>query len=138
MDGGRTSGNRGAYILAEWQPIASGPWVFARAGVAEPAINRFASYTGAGVSWRGVFAGRANDELSVGIAAGHNGSPYMERERLAGGQPSRTEATLELTYLVALTDVASVQGDIQYVMSPNTDRSRPNAVALTLRTQLSF
>jgi carbohydrate-selective porin OprB len=43
-------------------------------------VSRFGSYAGAGLAASGLFAGRGEDELGIGLASARNGSHYMEQQ----------------------------------------------------------
>jgi porin len=48
------------------------------------------------------------------------------------------ETTLECTYLAPLTSRLAIQPDLQYVLHPNADLARKNALVASLRFELSF
>jgi porin len=55
------------------------------------------------------------------------------------GQPEdRAETNVELTYRAAITGWLSVQPDLQYVVDPDTDPTRRDALAVDLRVVVSF
>lgn len=140
---GQEATSRGAYVLGEWKP-ESGHSVlgrmafFGRFGVASARVNRLGWYLGAGAVIQGPTTGRRDDLLGVAVASAHNGGPFRRaRERL--GQPvERAETTLELTYLATLSDHVAVQGDVQYVINPDTNPDRPNALVYGLRLLLNL
>jgi porin len=51
---------------------------------------------------------------------------------------SRTETTVELTYLMQIGKHWALQPDFQFVMRPGTDPARRNALAVLLRFELSY
>ncbi len=140
----RRSGNWGLYALAEAQlrhepeDPTQGLWVFGRAGIADSDVNRFASYSGAGLVYRGPFPTRDDDEVAFGVAAAHNGAEYRAAERAAGRAVQRSEIALEVTYSAAITAQIAVQTDLQYVIAPNTDPMLDNALVFGLRFQLAY
>ncbi|HVT17794.1 MAG TPA: hypothetical protein VHQ90_16650 [Thermoanaerobaculia bacterium] len=51
-------------------------------------MNRFGLYTGGGVDLAGVVPGRKQDQIGFGIAAAHNGSQFVARQRQMGNAPA--------------------------------------------------
>lgn len=131
------SGSHGAYVLAETEPTP-GLALFARLGLADGAVNRFTAYTGGGAVWQGPIPARRQDRVGVALAVAHNGEPYRNAIERAGGSATARESVIELTYLARLIESLSAQGDLQYVMDPNTDPAVPDAWIATMRIQLSF
>ena len=56
----------------------------------------------------------------------------------SGSAASRTETTLEATYLAQIDKALTVQPDLQYVIHPGTDRTRANAWVAQLRFEVSY
>lgn len=140
---GQQRGNMGAYLLGEWQITregdpAQGLWIFARAGLADPSVNRIAGYTGAGLMYAGPLAGREADQVGFGIAAAHNGTPFREMQREAGVERDRSEVVIEGTYAAVLSRHIGLQFDLQLVVNPDTDPARATAVLTGLRMQIGF
>ena len=71
-------------------------------------LVEFPEYFGAGLVYQGLFPGRDDDGLGVGVAAC----------RLNGGGTNR-ETVIECYYKVALRPGAVLQPDVQYVVSPS-------------------
>jgi porin len=112
--------------------------VFARLGAANPRVNRFALYTGAGLVFDAPFAGRNRDAAGVALAAVQNGDDDMRSLSAAGRRPTRTEWDIELTYQAQVSGWLSLHPDVQYVIHPNTDPAVANALAAALRVNISF
>ncbi len=138
------SGNWGLYALAELRVASEaedgsqGLWLFGRAGVADPSVNRFARYSGAGLVYQGPFRGRDDDQVGIAVAAAHNGAPFRAAERAAGRFVRRSEVAIEFTYSVALLANLSVQADVQHIVAPNTDPALGNALTFGLRLQYEY
>lgn len=140
---GQRAKSRGAYVLGEWRPAAGSGWLsrvslFGRFGLASSSVNRLGRYVGAGVVFNGPVTGREADQVGLAVASAHNGNPFRQ-VRIRQGQPvSRAETTFELTYLATLSDRVAVQGDVQYVIDPDTDPTLPDALVLGLRLSVTF
>jgi porin len=86
----------------------------------------------------GLLNARENDELGVAMAVAHNSAHFAAQQSGAGRRVGREEATLECTYLAPLTSRLAIQPDLQYVIHPDTDLARKNALVAMLRFELSF
>lgn len=83
-------GSWGHYALGEhklFRAVGSerGLSAFGRMGVANTDLNRFGSNAGAGLTYAGPFASRADDEVGIAIAAATNGDTYRRAVSGAGG-----------------------------------------------------
>jgi porin len=140
----RHRGSGGGYLLADWTVYkdANVPdrqaALFGQFGVGDPRVNRFAYYTGGGLTITALIPGRTQDELGLAVAAAHNGSEYMAAQRKQGLGVQRSEVALELTYLAPLGAHLAVQPDVQFVINPNTDPKLRNALAFMLRFEVSL
>ncbi|NIP59385.1 MAG: carbohydrate porin [Gemmatimonadetes bacterium] len=141
--GRRVESRPGAYLLGEWKAIdgakdpSRGLTLSARVGVADPRTNRFVSYTGATAVYRGLLPGRPADETGIGVAAAHNGNPFLEARRAEGRPAARSETALELTYRVQ-GERWALQPDLQWVLKPGTDPTLDPALAAGVRAELRF
>ncbi len=132
-------GSSGAYVLTDVTVYKDSARpsrrvsLWGQFGIGDARVNRFARYTGAGVVMSGPLKARENDELGVAIAVAHNGGHFA-----AGSNVTRTETTLECSYLAPITSHLAIQQDVQYVIHPDTDRTRKNALVASLRFELSF
>ena len=140
----RHKGSSGAYALADI-PIykdASSPerrvTLFGQFGVGDARLNHFARYTGAGIVMSAPFEGRETDEVGVAIAMAYNGGHYAAQQSAAGTRVTNAEVTIEGGYLAPLTPHVAIQPDVQYVLHPDTDRARKNALVVMLRFEMSF
>lgn len=86
----------------------------------------------------GLIPGRRQDEIGLGVAAAHNGSPFIEQRRKNGQRVERSEVTLELGYRSPIASRLNVQPDLQYVFHPNTDPRLPNALVTLIRLELEL
>jgi porin len=135
-------GSSGAYAIGDAIVYRddSGPEVrvFGQVGLGDSRVNRFGLYTGAGVDLASVVPGRKQDEIGLGMAAAHNGSPFIAQQRQAGQRVDRSEVTLELGYRSPMTSWLNLQPDLQYVFHPNTDPRLANALVTLIRLELAF
>jgi porin len=146
-------GDYGVYAIADqmvWRRTGTeddGVSLFLRLGVAPSDRNLVAWYADAGLAYKGPFAGRPDDVVALGVAYARINGNAADADRAAGPPtPVRDyEAVLEVSYKAALARWWSVQPDVQYVLHPGGNVAAPNgsgtirnAVALGLRTTISF
>lgn len=111
---------------------------FARYGRANPDVNEFADYAGAGLVMRSPFASRPDDRVGVAVASAGAGAPYRRwLEQTASGTRER-ETSWELTYRMPLGEHLTLQPDIQYVQHPAARADIGNALVVALRFELSY
>ena len=118
-------GNGGLYAIADrtlWRSDARALNGFVRVGAAPRHRSRVTSYVDAGLSYKGPFAGRPQDTLSLDAA----------HAQLSDG----SESVVELTYRAPVTPHLALQPDLQYVRQGGTDI--PNAWVVALRASLRF
>ena len=127
LEGGRLSGNSGAYALGQTTLFRRGEqqldgWL--RVGVAKSAINPIGVYWGGGVTYGG-------DDSRLGLAFAHArlGDPALR----AGEGDRRAETNIELTWAVRLNDRLTVQPDVQYIFNPGWAAGRADALVVGLR-----
>jgi porin len=111
---------------------------FVQAALGDYLVDRFGAYLGAGLTAPGVFASRAADELGLAIAYARNSSHYVTAQRTQGLPVTNAETAIELTYLVQVSSWLAIQPDLQYVVTPNTTPTLPNAWAFQVRFEMSF
>lgn len=138
------SRNFGFYAFAEHRFMeetidpAQGLAGFIRYGIANPNVNHFSSYLGAGLVYKGLIPGRAEDQLGFGIASAHT-SALLRRFGLQGEQPlDKMETVLELIFHTQLFPFISAKVDVQYVINPGTLSSLKNALVLGTRLEVAF
>jgi len=131
----RHHGSRGFYALADktvYQDANRAErrmTVFGQFGIGDSRVNRFAYYTGGGLTVSGLLAGRKQDEIGFAIAGAYNGTPFMEAQRNGGVPVRRSEVAFELTWLAQYGSHLAVQPDIQFVVNPGTDPKIRNAAS---------
>lgn len=139
---GSRRGNMGAYLLAQWRfyhernDPDQGLRGFLRLGMTGDEINRIAAYTGGGLVVTGLLPRRAFDQFGVGMAVAHNGPAYKRMQRRASVPVEAAEITLEATYSALVFSWLTLQGDVQYVLNPNTDPLLENALVTAIRMQV--
>jgi porin len=111
---------------------------FVQAGLGDYRVDRFGAYLGTGVTAVGILEGRATDELGLAVAYARNGSHYMSAQRAQGLPVTSAETAIELTYLIQVNSWLAIQPDLQYVVTPNTTPTIPNAWAFQVRFEMSF
>ena len=111
---------------------------FIQVGAGDSQVDRFGAYLGVGLTAAGPFDGRPADQVGIGLAYAQNGSHYLAAQRMQGLPVTNAEKTIELTYLIPVTTWLALQPDLQYVITPNTTATVPNAWALQLRIEMSF
>lgn len=134
---GRSSG---IYVLGDRTIYEHGPRqlaAFGQIGVGDARSNRFARYFGTGIVMAAPFQGRNQDELGLAVAAARNSGQYTIQQSAIGIPMLKGETAVECTYLAPLTSHLAVQPDLQYVVHPNSERRRKNALAMSLRFEIS-
>ncbi|MBW8875722.1 MAG: carbohydrate porin [Acidobacteria bacterium] len=135
-------GSSGAYVIGDAivyeNELGRRLRVFGQIGLGDSRVNRFGFYTGGGVDLAGWIPGRKQDEIGFGMAAAHNGSPFIEQRRQTGQRVDRSELTLELAYRSRINSWLNIQPDLQYVFNPNTDPRVANALVCLLRIEVAF
>jgi porin len=140
----KRNGTHGIYGLAEQlvyeeQGLGEqGLWVFGEVAYANPKVNRFSHYFGGGLVYNGLFPGRDFDETGFGFAIARNSSHYKDGQRQEGKRVSDQEIALEWTHTIHFSQAITIQPDVQYIIHPNTDPSRNNALALFMRLELTL
>ena len=140
----QTSGTQGFYALLEGDlyrepgQYLQGLSGFLRIGVADETVNPIGSYAGAGLVYTGLFPGRSNDVLGLGVSAAFNGDEFKDAQAQAGAPVEDAEVVIELSYWMPLLPWFSVQLDAQYISNPATDPTLDDALLLGLRYAVTF
>ena len=140
----QASGTQGFYALLEGDlyrepgQYLQGLSGFLRLGIADETVNPIGSYAGAGLVYTGLFPGRAEDVLGLGVSAACNGDDFKDAQAQAGTPVEDVETVVELTYWMPLLPWLSLQLDAQYISNPATDPALDDAVLLGLRYQVIF
>lgn len=132
--------SNGWYLGVEGgRETASGPlgW-FLRYGRADPDVNVFEDYVGAGVVLPSPIGSRADDRVGVAVASAGAGAPYRRWQEQAGQVTRSRETAWELTYRMPVSQHLALQPDIQYVQNPAALAGIGNALVLGLRVELSY
>jgi len=139
-----TSGTQGLYALLEGDlyrepnQYLQGLSGFLRVGMADETVNPIGSYAGAGLVYTGLFPGRSEDVLGLGVSAAFNGDDFKDAQAQAGAPVEDIETVVELTYWMPLLPWFSLQLDAQYISNPATDPALDDALLLGLRYQVVF
>jgi porin len=120
---------------------------FLRLGGSPSDRNLISFYADGGIGFRGPFASRPDDVVTLGAAYSNISADAARADRLAGPPtPVRNyEAVIELSYKAAVRPGWWVQPDLQYVFNPGGNVENPNgsgvipsALVLGLRTTLKL
>jgi porin len=139
FDGTRSHGNHGYYLRGEHQLLrevddaAQGLAGFFRLGTAAGGINGFDRFASIGITYRGPFAMRDEDDLGLALASGRTSAAYR---RFAGA--GSHETAFELTYRAVLTPWLALQPDLQYVINPGAGLANGNALVGSLRAEIGW
>lgn len=139
-----STANRGFYFIGEYKIFSEGNdseqglTLFARIGAANSDINRFSSYTGGGIYYRGLIPGRDEDEFGLAVAGAHNGGPYKKFVQSMGERVNNAEWNIEMTYSLSPEPWLTLQPDVQYVINPGTNPSIKNALDFGINFSVNF
>ncbi len=132
--------SNGLYILGERRIYREpghdgrGLTTFARFGIASGDVNRFDYAWSAGAVYTGLFPGRDNGQLGLGIEGAHTSGKY----RKAAGPSDASKTAFELTYSDNVVPWLAVQPDVQYIINPGVDPAVKNAVVVGTRLTARF
>jgi porin len=132
----RQRSSHGGYLMleraAERPENVDGLDAWARVGVASSAVNPVDLYLGGGATY-------GNSKRKVGLAVAHArlGDPALSG--WAGATPpKRAETAIEATAEFKISDQIAIQPDLQYVINPGWERSRPDALVVGVRFKFDF
>lgn len=153
-------GNYAVYAIADqmlWRRPGTedqGLSAFLRIGGAPPNRNLVAIYADGGLAYKGLFDGRPDDTIALGVAhawlSGEARARDRDRNAFTGvnGPLRDSETAIELTYVAQIVPWWNLQPDVQFIRHPggnvpnpadSSGRSAiPDAVVLGLRTNLKF
>lgn len=132
-DGDVYAGNHGYYLAfdqmlyREDDESGQGLGAFLQLGWAPEDRNEIDRYIGIGLDYVGLFEGREDDVIGLGMAQ------VMWSDRMAGVSK---ETAIELFYKAQLTESIAVQPDLQYIANPGGNGD--DALALGLRFEIVF
>lgn len=139
-DGGTEPGTAGGYATFDqqlWRPTERpgerrGVGAFLQYGHADPDVSEVAHYVGAGATWIGPFAQRADDACGIGVAW----AIWRDRpdDELRGGG----ELAVECFYGVRVTPWLRLKPDVQYIHDPGGRPGVADAWVFTLRVAVEF
>ncbi len=122
--------------------------VFVRVAGSPEDRNQVAWYVDGGFGFKGPFAGRPDDTLTLGVAYAAISDDAAAADRAAGPPtPVRDfESVVELSYTAHLVPWWTLKPDLQYVIHPGgraadpvkPGRAIPNALVLGLRSSIAF
>lgn len=138
FDGGVERGVEGFYMLAEQQLFGSdeaesdrGLYAFLRYGWADENVSAAAQHIGGGLTLRGTFPGRENDEAGVFVST-------LLLSNARGSAFDGNETVVELYYRFNLTPFVHITPDLQWISNPSGDRSVDDAVVGAVRLEVDF
>lgn len=132
---------QGAYAVVEGDLLPEGGrqvTAFLRAGLSDSHTTPFSGGFQAGLLLAPAIVGREASALSLGVHHAWTSDHYRTALATAGGQPTRGESVVELTYSDNLADFLTIQPDLQYVRHPAADAAMRDAVVVTMRVTVSF
>ena len=133
-NGIKGNGNMGVFISADKLVYREGGdqglGLFGRVGMAERDRSRFHLTVDAGFSYTGLFEGRDEDILAMGLIWGKHSKDITTTKS--------HETVVELTYQYQVSQSVFLQPDIQWIHRPSGDSSIDDAWAFGLRFGLTF
>jgi porin len=133
-------GNYGSYFLAErqlWQERegdAQGLGMFLQVGQSQNDRNVCPWYYGTGFSYTGLFNGRDQDVLAIGLADAFFSSNFKE----FNSTDNDSERVWEMNYRMRVSSSTTITPDVQYVMNPYADPDTSDALIFYLRTEVAL
>ncbi|MEJ2721151.1 MAG: carbohydrate porin [bacterium] len=140
----KNGGNLGLYFIAEQTVFEEKAEpdqtleIFTRLGYANPKINRFGFYFGAGAVYTGLIPGRDQDGVGIAAAGLYNGSEFKQAQMNHGIEVDSAEWNIEFSYAARMTPWFELQPDIQYIIHPNTNPAVENALTVGIRSSVTF
>ena len=133
-------GNFGFYVRGEKTVYAdsSALAVFGRLGYAHGDFNVFDYFASAGITWRGMFSGRHDDEMGIALAWANTSRKLMDTAEVLGRKVEPHEVSVELTYRAPINDILTIQPSFHYIANPGLDPSLDDAVVVGLRFELTL
>lgn len=142
---GQTASHRtGEYVQLEqrfWKPspdTVRGISAFAIATQADAATGLMRHSWEAGLSWRGTFASREDDILSLAWTRLDISDRVRQSEEAAGKPGQTNEQLYELNYSVQAVRWLIVRPAVQYVIRPGAYANRPDSFVFTVHLQATL
>lgn len=111
---------------------SQGLGAFARLGCTDPKRNDMATFWSTGVQYQGLWRGRDDDVLGLGVAQGlfsqEASSPFTDDY----------ESVLELYYRIQVAPWVAISPSAQYVANPGGNGAAADAVVVGVRAQIVF
>ncbi|MFZ4619097.1 MAG: carbohydrate porin [Bacteroidota bacterium] len=136
--------NAGAYLLfdhalyTEPGEQSGGLNIFTRFGITNDHVNLIRSHVGGGLTYKGPFDGRDDDEFGYAFAYASFGSDFRRLTSFYGESMASFEAAHEVTYRGALTPWFAVQYNLQYIMHPSASIDVSDVFVHGLRLEISL
>lgn len=111
---------------------------FIRIGASDGDTTDFSGGWQAGLRVARVFESRPDSVLAVGVNQAIVSSKFRANARDEGGDPSRAESAIELTYSDRVLPHLTLQPDLQIIHQPGADRARDEVVVGALRVIVDF
>jgi porin len=145
-DHGKTPSDYASGLLVQaaqqiWKPhpdTVRGIAVFGVYTEADRKTGLLPAYYELGSSWRGPFASRPDDVLSVSGVQANINTRVRDAERFAGKDARTHEQMWELNYGVQVRPWLLVRPAVQYVVHPGGDRNRPDTAVFVCHFQAVF
>ncbi len=136
FEGSEQHGTHGGYGIIDqtiWQPAGESPdgrgvRAFLEYGRTQQSINPVYQHVGGGLTWKGLFAGRADD--IVGLSSQYC---YLSRQATL---PFTYEMALETFYRLQVAPWAQLMPDLQYIIHPGG--KYPDALVGTIGMKVYF
>lgn len=125
-------------------PNDEGLGLFWRIGGSPADRNAIQFYTDGGLNFKGLFPGRDEDVLGLGVAYAKISDNLRDLDLAPNDSDRDYEIALEATYQAKITPWWTLQPDVQYIINPggNTNpgdtRAIPNAVVIGMRSTINF
>jgi porin len=149
------SGNWGIYGVIDqmlWRGDGRSISVFVRAGASPSDRNLISRYIDGGVGFKGLFASRPDDTLTLGVAHSKisKDAAALDNDILALNGPPfpirNAETVFEASYIMQLAPWWTLQPDVQYIRRPggnvpdpnNGSKTVGNATIIGARTTINF
>ena len=131
----------GVYASVEGQMAAFGESTvsgFVRAGTSEGHTTPYSGGWQAGLLMTSVFPTRPDSTFSIGVNQGLINSRQRANDRDLGGNPSKGESAVEITYADKIGENLTLQPDLQFIHNPGADAARDAVVVATLRATVEY
>jgi porin len=101
----------------------------------ETSTNTSASANG-GFVYTGLFDARPHDKAGVSFNVNANPASYRAAQLARGVRVERYETGFELTWRAKITDLLTIQPDVQYIINPNYDPRLKNDLVIGVHFEI--